>query len=378
MASLSWKVVGAKEDVSDVIVNIAPDETVCINRFGKTSATAMYHEWLLDSLRPAKVNKNLEKADFSTVEATPRTRMGNYIQHFMHGYYVTDATEKVLKYGVKSEISYQMVKAAKELARDMELAVFKNSTQARGASSTPGSEGVTGGVRYFAGGRAQTTTVVAATNLFTAAAHGFITGEMVSLWSDNTLPAPLTSSGIYYVGVESVDTFKLYLTSIDAQAGTNVVDITDTGVGTHKIDNVNVVNAAGALTEQLFNDLVQKIWQGGATPKDAYMSGKRKRQISGWTAGTMKTRDQSERQLITVIDVYESDFGIVNLNVHRMQDDSRIDFIDEQYYKLAYLVPTHIEDVPRKGTYTEKCLDSMFAVENKCPQAHGAIIGITG
>lgn len=48
----------------------------------------MYHEWLNDSIRPAQVNKQLEKADFTTVEATPRRRSGNYIQHFMHGYVV--------------------------------------------------------------------------------------------------------------------------------------------------------------------------------------------------------------------------------------------------------------------------------------------------
>ena len=378
MASFTWKAVGNKEDVSDIIVNIAPQETQLINKFGKTTATAMNHEWLSDTLRPAQVNKNLEKADFTTVEATPRRRMGNYQQHFMAGYMVTDAQEAVLKHGVKSEISYQMVKASKEIARDMELAVMQNSTKLRGAANTAGQEGVMGGVRYFAGGLAQAFTAVAATDVCTATAHGFVTGDMVSVFSSATLPAGLASNVIYYVRAIDANTFTLHRTSVDAQANANIVDITDAGTGTHSIDTVNIVKAGGNLTEDLFNDTVQKIWQQGASAKTAYVSGKRKRQISGWTAGTVKNRDQAETKLVNVISIYESDFGIVNIETHRYQTDDRIDFIDESFYKLAYLVPLHIEEVPRKGTYTEKVFDGMLTVENKCPQAHGALIGITG
>ena len=43
MASYTWKAVGNKEDVSDIITNIAPQETQLINKFGKTTATAMNH-----------------------------------------------------------------------------------------------------------------------------------------------------------------------------------------------------------------------------------------------------------------------------------------------------------------------------------------------
>lgn len=273
-----------------------------------------------------------------------------------------------------------MVKASKEIARDLELAVLKNATQNRGASNTTGGEGVMGGVRFFVGGDAKEFTVVAATDVCTLTNHGFFTGDMASIYigTNGVLPAGLTENKIYYVRAIDKDTFTLHLTSVDAQANANKVDVTSTGTAPFYISAANVIRAGGALTETMFNDMVQKIWTQGATVDSAVMSGKRKREISSWTAGTTKNRNQGEKKLTTVIDVLETDFGIVNLEAHRMQDDDRIDFFEYQYWKLAYLKPFHVEDVPRKGTYTEKVIDGMVTLECKSPQSQGAIIGITG
>lgn len=109
MASYTYKAVGNREDLSDIINNISPNENFLQTKFGRTEVTAMQHDWLSDSLRPAAANRKKEDEDFATVEATPRIRLSNYIQHFMVGYKISDAQEKVLKAGITSEISYQMV-----------------------------------------------------------------------------------------------------------------------------------------------------------------------------------------------------------------------------------------------------------------------------
>ena len=43
MASYTHNLVGGREDLSDVITNIAVDETPCYSKFGKATATAMTH-----------------------------------------------------------------------------------------------------------------------------------------------------------------------------------------------------------------------------------------------------------------------------------------------------------------------------------------------
>lgn len=85
MASFDYKIVGKVEDITDFVVNLSPDETLLTSKFGRTSIIGTEHSWLTDSLRPAQVNKTVEKVDFSTIEATPRKRQSNYVQQFMAG-----------------------------------------------------------------------------------------------------------------------------------------------------------------------------------------------------------------------------------------------------------------------------------------------------
>jgi hypothetical protein len=75
----------------------------------------------------------------------------------------------------------------------------------------------------------KTFTVDASTDIFTSAAHGFVSGDVVKVSSDTTLPAGLDNSTLYYVQKLSADTFYLFS---DADYEVRV-DLTDTGTGTH-------------------------------------------------------------------------------------------------------------------------------------------------
>ena len=52
----SFTVVGKKEDITDFVTAIDPDQTLLTNKFGKTSVKSTEHAWLNDSLRPAMEN----------------------------------------------------------------------------------------------------------------------------------------------------------------------------------------------------------------------------------------------------------------------------------------------------------------------------------
>ena len=135
MALLTYSAVGNREDLSDIISNISPTKTPCFTMFGKAKATATYHEWLEDDYDDAASNAQLEGADYSIADPDPRTRKGNYLQIMSRGYGVSGSQEAVLKAGIKSEIAYQMVKAMKELAKDVEYAIVNNSSRVAGSSA---------------------------------------------------------------------------------------------------------------------------------------------------------------------------------------------------------------------------------------------------
>ena len=134
MASNTYDAVGNREDVSDIITNIAPYDTPLYSRIGKTRATAVTHEWLEDELGEPIENKNPEGYTYNTANVAPRQRQNNYTQIMHRGIQVTDTQEVVLKYGVRSEMAYQMQKALKELAFDCEKALIEQDSKTLGTS----------------------------------------------------------------------------------------------------------------------------------------------------------------------------------------------------------------------------------------------------
>ena len=150
MASNSYDAVGNKDDVSDIITNIAPYDTPLYTRIGKTKATQVMHEWLEDDLGNPTVNMFEEGYTYSTVNATPRQRLFNYTQIMHRGVHVTDTQEAVLHYGIRSEIAYQMAKKLKELAFDCEQALVTQATRSPGTPPGPGaSPRIFGGLPFW-------------------------------------------------------------------------------------------------------------------------------------------------------------------------------------------------------------------------------------
>jgi hypothetical protein len=124
-----------REDLLDVITNISPSETPFFSSLGKTKATNAYHEWSTDSLASATANAQVEGQDYSfTVKTTP-TRTGAYVQTFRNFAEVSDFEREMNPAGMDDMFAYQMAKAMKEQARDIELALF-TGTGASGASGT--------------------------------------------------------------------------------------------------------------------------------------------------------------------------------------------------------------------------------------------------
>jgi len=136
----SYDAVGIREDLSEIIVNITPEETPFFSKCKKTKATNTYHEWQTDELRAAAANINVE-GDATTASARQATvRLGNYTQIVKGAVNIPDTDEGLNKAGRNREISYQVLKLGKELKRDVELALFANNAREAGSSGSAGRE----------------------------------------------------------------------------------------------------------------------------------------------------------------------------------------------------------------------------------------------
>ena len=132
----TFTAIGQREDLSDVIYNISPTETPFMSSVGKTKATAVLHEWQIDSLAAAATNAAVEGAAASDITVTPTTRVTNRTQISEKTIKISGTMEAINKAGRKSEKAYQLAKVSSELKRDMEKALLNNTVKSAGNSST--------------------------------------------------------------------------------------------------------------------------------------------------------------------------------------------------------------------------------------------------
>ena len=128
---------GIREDLSNIITNIAPEETPYMSNIGRESVSNSLFEWQTDTLAAAAANKQLEGDDVSSFDAVVATvRLQNYAQ-ISRKTIVLSATEEVVnKAGRRSELAYQIAKRGSELKRDQEFSMLNGAVAAAGNTTT--------------------------------------------------------------------------------------------------------------------------------------------------------------------------------------------------------------------------------------------------
>lgn len=132
----TYQATGNREDLIDIITNIAPVDTYITTNTGSTVAKARYHEWQTDTLAAAAANAVIEGDNVTATAVVATSRTGNYCQILRKAWAVTHTQEAVDKAGRSSELSYQKMKSLKELARDIEYALLINASSVTGDNAT--------------------------------------------------------------------------------------------------------------------------------------------------------------------------------------------------------------------------------------------------
>lgn len=131
----SYDVKGIREDLSDVIYNISPEETPFYTACAKAKAANTFHEWQTDALRASAENAHIEGDDTVAESRGVTSRLGNYTQIFKNAVVIPGTDEGLNKAGRAREMAYQVLKIAKEQKLDIEKAMFANQARVAGSSS---------------------------------------------------------------------------------------------------------------------------------------------------------------------------------------------------------------------------------------------------
>jgi hypothetical protein len=130
--------VSNREDLTDVLTILAPEETPVLSSAQKQKASATNTEWTVDVLATPTTNGIEEGVDVTTFtdQFAGRARMGNYVQKFRRDYRVSELQEAVDSVG-PAKIAQAEAKAIREIKRDIEKTLCSDNVKQQAAVGTP-------------------------------------------------------------------------------------------------------------------------------------------------------------------------------------------------------------------------------------------------
>lgn len=285
-----------REDLSDAENMISPTETPFISSIaGKGTASNTKYEWPVVELGAVDANNAVPEGEDTPSVDSPNValRMINYTQIMDKVVKVTDTSQRVDGAAKVEKLAKQISYKLKELKRDKETIFLANQAAVVGAAA-----GAT--TRKLAGFEAF---------IITNSSRG-ATGA-----------APTLSN--------TTDGFP---------------------------NAAHTPGTARAITEDILNTVMQSCWTQGGEVKYGLVGPSTKRTISKTFNGyATKYKDADDKKLVNAIDVYESDFGQIQIVPDRFSNAASMLFIDPEYVKVVDLQPTRQLELARTG-HTENRL----------------------
>ena len=315
--------VSNREDLTDVLTILAPEETPVLSSASKQKASSTFVEWTVDKLADPVTDGISEGADVTafTDKFASRARLGNYVQKFRRDYMVSDLQEAVDSVG-PAKVAQAEAKAIREIKRDIEKTLLSDND--RSAEDGAGTPYKLRGLGRWIGGTD----------------------------SDVPLDYRTPTGSVSTAGADLTETqLNSLIRSVYEQIGStqNLTLIADTNLRTH-------ISA--------FARFAHGTTEAG---KDQYIS-------------TVNT-DTGNSTIKLSVEIYQSDFGtvtIVNSNPKCSNDTTNLDegyLVNPEYYGIHDLIPMGSTRLPNMGGGERGYIDCSLTLGVYHPAAHGKITG---
>lgn len=305
--------VGRKEDISDIITNISPTKTPFQSMIGSEGIHNILHQWQEDSLIAASGSNAVAEGATAPSAVQNATVMRNNTTQILTKTASVTGTADVVKTYGRD----------KELAYQLSLRSaelkrdFETSLVGVNQSAVTGSDGV---ARSFA-------------------SYGAMVNSAVTFW--------VTGSGTGSLG----------------------------GSG----------GSAASIYEQSVLTTVQTLYINGAEPNTLMVKPADSLIIQGWQSGTgsggayarTKFVDQTQKEIVAVVDVYTSPFGKLNVIMNRFQLTSTALLFEASMWKKLVLRNWFRETLAKTGDSTQVQILGEFSLKHRNFGASGLISNIT-
>lgn len=307
--------VGVREDLSDRIAELFPDETPFQRAIGKEKASQVFHEWQTDSLTAANHdNKTIQGDDLANETRADTVRVGNYSQIMKKVVGASSTMEATVTAGRKSELAREIMKAGKELRTDAEKRFCGNYAAVPPASGTAGE---------------------------TAGALAWLKTN------------PLRGASA---------------TAPTLSGGTSGYPNAAAGNGTQR-----------AFTEALLKAQLATIWAAGGNPELVIMSVTQKQVAAAFGGLADSRRETGNKKITIVAgaDIYISDVGEVEFVPSRFCSTRDALIVDPDMWAVAELDPLKMVDLAKTGLATRKAMYQEVTLVCRNEKASGAIADLS-
>jgi hypothetical protein len=131
--------VGNREELSDVVSRITPEDTPLYSLIEKETFKSIHPEWETDALAAPADNIQVEGDDYDFDATVAPTRYGNYTQIMRKSGIISGTQEVVDEAGNIQKTREQKMKKAVELRKDVEYAIVAANASVSGATRKSGS-----------------------------------------------------------------------------------------------------------------------------------------------------------------------------------------------------------------------------------------------
>lgn len=311
----AFQAIGNREDLEDLIYNIAPTDTPFMKMAGRGKAKAVFHEWQTDTLNTAvATNAAIEGDDATNTSVTPTVRLGNYCQIAQYAFGISGTQQVTDSAGRKDELAYQLVKYGKTLKRDMETQITQNKASNAGGS---------GSARI------------------SASVESWLSSNWTSLGSGGSPSSSGFQSGIVQAPVDN--------------------------------------STQGTVSEAAVKAIIRACWNAGGDPRVIMTGPFNKTKASAFAgiATQYKDNNNGPATIIAAADVYVSDFGEHKIVPNRFNRDRTLLVLDMDYWDIAYLRPFTQYPLAKTGDADRRQLLCEYTLVSKNQAASGKVSDLT-
>ncbi|WP_434286296.1 DUF5309 domain-containing protein [Celeribacter sp. SCSIO 80788] len=135
----STSATGNREELSDVVSRITPEDTPIYSMIEKVSFKTTHPEWETDDLAAPADNVQLEGDEYQFGATTPADRMGNYTQILRKEGIISGTQDATDNAGSVEQVKYQKLKKGVELRKDVEYSIVAANASVAGTTRKSGS-----------------------------------------------------------------------------------------------------------------------------------------------------------------------------------------------------------------------------------------------